>query len=166
MSAGPVRSRRACFECKLIKSKCEAPDDFSTACRRCLRLGLACEFSEKPGSVPDDRSCGVKRHAPQLSAADRSRKGSGAGRNNKRAPTLSSLPVPMDEIQAMHRDAQARGDSPGMANVVLLAGASGENVLVTPNPFPPTICNGEHGPSMRGRYQRGARGKVFGSALY
>ena len=30
------------------------------------------------------------------------------------------------EIQAMHRDAQARGDSPGMANAILLAGASGE----------------------------------------
>ena len=49
-----------------------------------------------------------------------------------------ALPVSLDEIQAMHRDAQARGDSPGMANVVLLAGASGECLRArTPTSFLP-----------------------------
>ena len=120
-----IRSRRACLGCKLIKSKCEAPDDLSAACRRCLRLGLACEYSEKPRGVPDDGSFGVKRHAPKLSAEDRSRRGFN-DRKQRPKTAFTTLPVSLDEIQAMHRDAQARGDSPGMANVVLLAGASGE----------------------------------------
>jgi len=131
------RSRRACLGCKLIKSKCEAPDDLSAACWRCARLGLACEFSEKPRGVPDDGSYGVKRHAPQLSAADRSR-GCFGGRKQRPKSALMTLPVPLDKIQAMHRDAQARADSPGMANVVLLAGASGECWRArTPNSFLP-----------------------------
>jgi hypothetical protein len=144
----PSRTRRACIACKLIKSKCEAPNDLSAACRRCARLGIPCEFSEKPRGVRDDGSFGVKRHAPRPTSLeaccpristvmghtvyrgfggsdDRSDWLAIPPDHQRRALNAMPLPVPFDELQMMHSTARARGDSAEMAYVALLAGASG-----------------------------------------
>jgi len=141
------RSRRSCTKCKLIKSKCEAPDDLSAACWRCARLGIPCEFSEKPRGVRDDGSFGIKRHAPCESDPGVStgppparNKASGAGqshgyltldaiRNLPPQPSQhvsTTLPVSIHDLRTMHRAAVMANDTVAMSHVVLLAGASGE----------------------------------------
>jgi len=62
------RTRRACAGCQRVKAKCEAPDDLSAPCRRCTRLGLPCEYSERPrgaaSSGPDGSANAVTHHIP------------------------------------------------------------------------------------------------------
>ena len=122
-SSNLSRSRRACLGCKFLKSKCEAPDDLSAACRRCARLGLACEYSEKPRGVPDDGSFGVKRHAP---SADFEPRHLNRGAVARPIPPVPAPATSLEILQSMLHAAQARGDSSGMAHVMLLAGANGQ----------------------------------------
>ena len=39
-----TRSRVVCHGCRKARNKCEAPENFSSRCRRCARLNLQCTY--------------------------------------------------------------------------------------------------------------------------